>query len=172
MVSPIQDLSLLKHEYAPVRYDLADDPEHARLREVNEQDIERLEDLLEDNYHYCELLVTWKQAYQWKERNLVSDPHPEICASDADGTPGTGFAFVQARHAECFICRPVHWPPQTWNAMVRSGFFDETGQHCEAHAAAYHASVPTTWHCCDPPYDPARAYAWREQDPWLDRRED
>lgn len=65
MVSPIQDLSLLKHEYAPVRYDLADDPEHARLREVNEQDIKRLLFLLKGVDEYCQLREFFYQALHW-----------------------------------------------------------------------------------------------------------
>jgi hypothetical protein len=172
MVSPLHDPFATKREYAPVRYDLALDPEHARLREVNEQDLERLDRLKDAEPRYDQLTEVWRQAYRWKWRNQVSDPVPELCASDADGSPGTGFAWVPAEHGKCFVCFPSRWPPRLWNTCMRSGQFSMLGQHCAAHAAAYHAWVPSTWHCCDPPYDPATAYAWRLTDPWRDRRED
>lgn len=163
-----------RKEYAPVRYDLANDPDHTQLRAVNAQDLERFDYLLDGtNYDELgELIELWRQALRWQWSNLVSDPDERLCASDADGTPGTGYTLTFACFGRCFVCHPHQYPPHLWNKMVRSGTFTTLDQHCAAHAEEYHQWVPTRWHCCAPPYDPANAYRWREHDPWLLRRED
>ena len=73
-----------------------------------------------------------------------------------------------AIHGECYVCSGE--TPDFMSFRVSIGH--DLNTHCAAHTAAFHAVVPTTWHCCDPPYHPANAYAWREKDPWQDRMQD
>ena len=72
-----------------------------------------------------------------------------------------------AVHGECYVCSGE--TQDFWGFRVGLGYDMIT--HCAAHAAAFHAVVPT-WRCCDPQYHPANAYAWREKDPWQDRMQD
>jgi len=64
MVEPKQKWAE-KFEMAPILYHLATDPAHARLREVNEQDIKRLLFLLKGVDEYCQLREFFYQALHW-----------------------------------------------------------------------------------------------------------
>jgi hypothetical protein len=183
MVSPAaqQDPTRGRKEYAPVRYELASDPVHTKLRAVNDSDICRIVVVIDKMKHAgkdyaerVELLALWKRALHWKWSNRVSDPAESDCAADADGTPGKGYAVTFATFGECLICVPPtpDYPKEEWYSHVQFNDFRNLGQHCEAHADAYHEWVPDKLVCpCVPPYDPAHAYAWRAHDPWQHRED-
>jgi hypothetical protein len=86
MVSPAAQQDALKgrNEYVPVLYHLANDPEHMKLRAVNEQDVTHLyttivemERKKQDYPARLVLIATWRSALRWKWSNRVSDPEPQ-----------------------------------------------------------------------------------------------
>jgi hypothetical protein len=82
-------------------------------------------------------------------------------ALSLDAKVPAGYFPVWALHSECYVCSGED--PDLWGFRTSLGCDAVT--HCAAHTAAFHAVVPNTWHCCDPPYHPAHAYAWRAHDP-------
>ena len=64
-------------------------------------------------------------------------------------------------HVACMVCE--RYDEAYWRAASEQN--RHRGMHCAAHAEAFHAVAPAAWNCCDPPYHPARDYAWRAAAP-------
>ena len=156
-------------ERVAVPVDKAGDPAHFALCRVCIEDLAVLAPLVAAQPGASQHHSLVVQVMRWFLRNWPvegSFPAPIgqvmqfIKASVGQLQPGyavPGQVATPTVRVCCFVCAGVD--PQEWREAAESGFV--VGFHCAQHAAAFHALVPTTWNCCDPPYHPAHDYAWR-----------